>query len=92
MTVNKDIKDGRKELIHASPGFKHKGLHVDPSKTTFHPCEYKRDLNGSHLQYQAKDLAVKPAILEKGLATNVNFASLSNGFSASLQKIRLIVT
>ena len=51
MTLNKDIKAGRKDLIASSPQYMHKGMHIDPSKTTFAPCEYKRDLNGSHLQY-----------------------------------------
>lgn len=51
MTVNKDIKEGRKELICQSPQFIHKGMHIDTSKTTFAPSEFKRDLNGSHLQY-----------------------------------------
>lgn len=80
MTVNKDIKEGRKELINRSPSYTSKGFHIDPSKTTFAPCEFKRDLNGSHLQYQAREVAVKPAVLEKGLAQNENFARLSNGF------------
>ena len=51
MTVNKDIKDGRRDLIEKSPSYMDKGKHVDPSLTTFAPCEFKRDLNGSHLQY-----------------------------------------
>jgi len=80
MTVNKDVKDGRQQLINASPSYVSKGAHIDPSKTTFAPGEYKRDLNGSHLVYQARDVAVKPAVLEKGLATNANFARLSDGF------------
>lgn len=80
MTVNKDIKDGRKELIQQSPSWLEKGQHIDPSKTTFAPSEFKRDLNGSHLVYQAREVAVKPGVLEKGLATNENFARLSDGF------------
>lgn len=80
MTVNKDIKDGRRDLINGSPSYVDKGHHIDPSKTTFAPSEFKRDLNGSHLQYQAREVAVKPAILEKGLASNENFARLSDGF------------
>jgi hypothetical protein len=80
ITVNKDLKEGTKDLIHRTPAFKSKGMHIDPSKTTFAPCEYKRDLNGSHLQYQAREVAVKPSVLERGLAKNVNFASLSDGF------------
>lgn len=80
MTVNKDIKDGRKELVAKSPVYMQKGQHMDSSKTTFAPCEFKRDLNGSHLQYQAREIAVKPTVLEKGLAANDNFARLSDGF------------
>jgi len=53
---------------------------MDSSKVTFAPCEFKRDLNGSHLQYQAREIAVKPTVLERGIAANVNFASLSDGF------------
>jgi len=37
MTVNKDIKEGRKELIRNSPAFMEKGKHIDPSMTTFSP-------------------------------------------------------
>lgn len=80
MTVNKDLKAGRKDLLNTSPGFYKKGMHYDPSRTTFAPCEFKRDLNGSHMQYQAREIAIKPSVLEKGFATNDNFARLSDGF------------
>jgi len=63
-----------------SPAFVRKGLHVDTSDTTFAPAEFKRDLNGSPLQYQSKEVAVKPSILEKGFATNTDFFRLSDGF------------
>lgn len=37
MTINRDQRDGVRELIARSPGYKRKGLHIDSSDLTFSP-------------------------------------------------------
>jgi len=80
MTINKDAKDERKHIVSASPIKFEKGRHMDKTMTTFAPKEFRRDLNGSPMQYQAREIAVAPGLIEKGFATNENFFKLSDGF------------
>jgi hypothetical protein len=47
MTINKDAKNERKNLVSNSPIKVIKGQHMDKTMTTFAPKEYSRDLNGS---------------------------------------------
>lgn len=56
------------------------GEYIDPSLTTLSPEKRQRDLNASPLAYHAKEVQVRPKLLEKGLASNGEFQNLSPGF------------
>lgn len=54
--------------------------YVDHSATTMSPFRGRRDLNGSPLQNAAKDVQIKPHLLDTNLASNHDFKMLSDGF------------
>lgn len=84
MTINKDAKNERKHLVSNSPIKVVKGQHMDKTMTTFAPKEFSRDLNGSPMQYQAREVAVAPQLIEKGFASNANYFRLSDGFKRAV--------
>lgn len=44
------------------------------------PESHMRDINGSPLMYHAKDIQMRPRLLEKSLAQNPSFQELPDGF------------
>lgn len=91
LAVNRDQKQARDSFL-ASPSRKQKETthavdkraYVDASETTVSPFAYRRDLNGSPLQQNVKDIAVKPRLIERGLAQSSNYQSLPEGFQKVL--------
>lgn len=75
MTLNKDQKATRVDFLSKSPtkAINMRGEYIDPSLTTMSPEKRQRDLNASPLAYHAKEVQVRPKLLEKGLAGNREF-------------------
>ena len=82
MTLNKDQKANRADYLAKSPipATSRRGEYIDPSMTTLSPAKHTRDLNASPLAYHAKEIQLKPKLLEKNLATNPDFQTLPAGF------------
>lgn len=81
MTLNKEQKVARENYLSRSPQrTPQRGAYHDPSEATLSPVKHIRDINGSPLIYNARDIQVKPKLLEKSLATNPNFQTLPDGY------------
>lgn len=82
MTLNKDKRNDKQQFMTASPAnaVNARGEYMDPSGATFSPEKRVRDLNQSPLAYHAKEVQLKPALLEKRLATTREFQTLPDGY------------
>ena len=56
----------------------------DPSGATISPIKYKRDLNGSPLQSQVKDVQVKPRLIERHITQSAHYQTLGDGFKRAM--------
>ena len=81
MTVNKEKKDMRETFLSNSPPrLSNRGAYNDPSDATMSPEKHIRDINGSPLLYNAKEIQVKPKLIESSMAAHPNFMGLPDGF------------
>jgi len=63
---------------------KYRGTYHDVSNTTVSPAKHPRDLNGSPLSLHMNQVAIKPRLLENGLANHPEFQTLSPAFKEIL--------
>ncbi len=80
LAVNREQKQARDGLLNSPTRTQKSTVHdnakreyVDPSATTVSPFKFRRDLNGSPHQPNAKDIQVKPRLVERGLANSPQY-------------------
>jgi len=87
LSVNKEMKSSTDKFLNSPERSnsvrqltENKKPYKDPTGTTISPLKFKRDLQGSPLLGQIKEVQVKPLVLERSLANSLKYQKLSAGF------------
>lgn len=79
--INRAASNTAKDFMRTSGSIeKFTNEYKDPSNSTISPIKHKRDLNGSPLINAAKDVQLRPLLIENGFADNPKYHKLPANF------------